>query len=928
MKERYEYDNRGKAAIDYSQYSQLHIEDSPRKIAELIAVVPSAFIGRRMLDVGADAGIITSAIGKQIGAKDVQAIEPSAVALPLVQENLQGFEQHAVYQTDFEQFVPSVLFDLTMFIDVLEHVTDPVELLKKASQYSRFAAVRIPLEDSIAVQVHQQLYGEDIQALMEKRYGHIHHFNRRAVREMVDKGGFDIIRERATRIPSQASILDRPLSKAAESASWNLANRYYPELWGGFYLAFLKSRNVEVIDPKIATLVHEALLEEFGEDNLLSVGVFGSTAREADHKHSDYDFIVIVNDLPSDVHEREQASPRMKRRLRDKGVDELCAFNLYTAEEFKQASERKSWLIESMKVGYRVLYDKGFLADILDAQQPQIERVGSLAWRGVDYEDGYHLQSVIERHNRVAEVIRNIDPQLVSYHEREATRGELIGNLYEHGEYNTRSSLLMLAKRLNYQYGEALDLSIIQMDDYLQEVEGNEALFEYDIVDRHLKIAKVLEENGMPLDALFHTYSALRNIYLYALHSNDQYIADGEVTQLFLREFSGKISPELGDLIYANSFKAEQILGRSGYVSFDLDREGKPIYENPEISPVDYASLMLNLRNIIGYLQGNNEIGPVQVYQFRSTISVVVATYNRYESLVNCIRGLNKLIIPKGKVELIIVDDGSAQNYDVAMLHNISELPVKYIKKEHSGICATKNRGIEESSGDYVAFLDDDMIVSPLWLTQLMSGFKNDRIAGVGSTNLTYPDKNTFTQYSDYRELARKAFRDETGEILNVLTGTAVFRKDVLVEVGGFNIRQSVTGVPFGGDDVDLTWRIRNQGYQLRHVEGAVAFHNHRGSLRGLIKQHIGYGEGTMFHCIDSGRNPAELGIPEPTYSSVAKDIFHYISREVPKRIWEVYRNHLGLKKALQYPLLDLTRRVCYDVGVLKAKRFKDLIHG
>lgn len=927
MKERHEYENRGKTAIDYSQYSQLHIEDSPRKIAELIAVVPITFRGRRMLDVGADAGIITSAIGKQVGAKDVQAIEPSAVALPLVQENLQGFEQHVVHQTDFEQFMTSDLFDLTMFIDVLEHVIDPVELLKKASQYSRFAAVRIPLEESIAVQVHQQLYGEDIQTLMEERYGHIHHFNRRAVREMIDKGGFDILRERTTRIPSQASILDRPLSKVAESASWNLANRYYPELWGGFYIAFLKSRNFEVIDPKTAPLVHEALLEEFGEDNLLSVGVFGSTAREADNKHSDYDFTIIVNGLPSDVYEREQASPRMKRRLRDKGVDELCAFNLYTAEEFKQANERKSWLIESMKVGYRVLYDKGFLADILDVQQPQVERVGSLAWRGVNYEDGYHLQSVIERHHRVAEIIEDIDPQLAAYHEREAIRGELIGRLYEHGEYNTRGSLLFLAKRLNYQYGEKLDLSKIQMDDYLQEIEGNEALFGYDTVDRHLKIAKVLEENGMPLDALFHTYSALRNIYLYALHSNDQYLADGEVTQLFLREFSGKISPELVNQIYANSFKAEQILGRSGYVSFDLDREGKPIYEDPEISPVDYKGLMGNLRNIIGDLQYSSEVGIVQVYQSRPTISVVVATYNRPESLVNCIRGLNKLIIPKGKVELVIVDDGSAQDYDIAMLHSISELPVKYVRKEHSGICATKNRGIEESSGDYVAFLDDDMIVSPLWLTQLMSGFKNDRIAGIGSTNLTYPDPNYLTSYSDYRELARKPFRDEIGQILNVLTGSACLRKDVLQEVGDFNARQSDSGVPFGGDDVDLTWKIRNSGYLLKYIEGAVVFHNHRNSLRGLIKQHIGYGEGTMFHCIDSGRNPAELGIPEPTYSSVSRDIFNYVAREVPKRIWEVYRNHLGLKKALQYPLLDLTRRVCYDIGVLKAKRFKSKVY-
>lgn len=202
-----------------------------------------------------------------------------------------------------------------------------------------------------------------------------------------------------------------------------------------------------------------------------------------------------------------------------------------------------------------------------------------------------------------------------------------------------------------------------------------------------------------------------------------------------------------------------------------------------------------------------------------------------------------------------------------------------------------------------------------------MSGFKDQNIAGVGSTNLTYPDSNPLTQYSDYRELARKAFRDETGEILNLLTGTAVLRKDVLEEVGGFNVRQSAAGVPFGGDDVDLTWKIRNEGYQFRHVEGAIAFHNHRNSLRGLVKQHIGYGEGTMFHCIDSGRNPAELGIPEPTIRAVAADLLNYAVTEVPKRMWEMYQNHMGLKKTLQYPLLDITRRICYDIGILHSRK-------
>lgn len=77
-----------------------------------------------------------------------------------------------------------------------------------------------------------------------------------------------------------------------------------------------------------------------------------------------------------------------------------------------------------------------------------------------------------------------------------------------------------------------------------------------------------------------------------------------------------------------------------------------------------------------------------------------------------------------------------------------------------------------------------------------------------------------------------------------------------------------------------------------------------------------------MFHCIYTGRNPNELAIPNPTYISVTKDTLRYLLLEVPKRIKEVYKNHLGLKRAIQYPLLDLIRKTSYNLGILKARKF------
>jgi len=43
---------------------------------------------------------------------------------------------------------------------------------------------------------------------------------------------------------------------------------------------------------------------------------------------------------------------------------------------------------------------------------------------------------------------------------------------------------------------------------------------------------------------------------------------------------------------------------------------------------------------------------------------------------------------------------------------------------------------------------------------------------------------------------------------------------------------------------------------------------------------------------------------------------------EVPKRIIDCYKDNLGIKNALKYPILDFTRRFFYDVGILKARKF------
>lgn len=688
---------------------------------------------------------------------------------------------------------------------------------------------------------------------------------------------------------------------------------------GGFYVAFCKSRNYRVLDLEARAALLEALTQEFGKDNLVSLALFGSVPQGTNGRFSDYDFTVILQEASNDPHQRETASPRLKRRLVERGLNQLYAFNIYTQAEFDAADNLNSWIIETMKNGNRIIFDSDhYLEDRLEDKKSSVKQVGMFAWKGIKTESLDRFDNITEKHKQVADLIKNISPQLANFHRNESKRGEMIAKLFTHGVYMTRGSMLDLAKKLVYDFGEEIDLGIIAIENFQHEMQSMPAIYSQDQMYANLQVADVLAKNGFTQDALLHNYIALKVIYLQILHNHDIFAVDGEITQLFIREFQDRIPEGVLDLIYQNSFKAEQILGRSGYQSFDMNEEGKPIYED---GGFDYEDLMTNLREIIIGLSGVEVLSTTKIDSPR--VSIVIATYNRYEYLTKCIQSLDKLIIPREAVEIIVVDDGSDQEYDIDKLKELTAFNIRYVKKEHSGVSATKNQAIKESRGEYLAFLDDDMEVSPLWLVRLLSHFGDKRIAGVGSTNLTYPEANYLNTYSDYRQLLRRPFRDVTGEVLNVITASACIRKEVLGEVGGFNQRQAKEGVFFGGDDVDLTYAIRNLGYLFNYAEDAYAFHNHRNNLRSFISQHVGYGEGTMFHCLDTQRDPSELGISNPTYRGVVKDLFDYLVFEVPKRAIGVYKDNLGISKSLTYPLLDFARRFFYDMGILKARRFK-----
>ncbi len=90
----------------------------------------------------------------------------------------------------------------------------------------------------------------------------------------------------------------------------------------------------------------------------------------------------------------------------------------------------------------------------------------------------------------------------------------------------------------------------------------------------------------------------------------------------------------------------------------------------------------------------------------RPTVSVIVPTYQRAHCVAVAVG--SALVQTFTDLEVLVIDDGSTDGTDAAVT-SIGDPRIRYIRLEHNaGVAAARNRGIRESRGEYLAFLDSD----------------------------------------------------------------------------------------------------------------------------------------------------------------------------------------------------------------------------
>ena len=120
------------------------------------------------------------------------------------------------------------------------------------------------------------------------------------------------------------------------------------------------------------------------------------------------------------------------------------------------------------------------------------------------------------------------------------------------------------------------------------------------------------------------------------------------------------------------------------------------------------------------------------------TISVVIPTYRRPKELARCLDALKKQKVPTYEV-LVVVRDTDTETWTFLQTFNLELLPMRTVTVNVSGVVAAMNVGMDATSGDIIAFTDDDAAPHTDWLERIETHFLSDsNIGGVGGRDWVY----------------------------------------------------------------------------------------------------------------------------------------------------------------------------------------------
>ncbi len=219
--------------------------------------------------------------------------------------------------------------------------------------------------------------------------------------------------------------------------------------------------------------------------------------------------------------------------------------------------------------------------------------------------------------------------------------------------------------------------------------------------------------------------------------------------------------------------------------------------------------------------------------------SIIIPVYNRPQEIEELLESLTKQDFEKD-FEVLIIEDGSQDLSEKIVEKYQSSLDLKYFYKENTGAGASRNFGMELASGNYFIILDSDVIVPPQYLSEVHKTLQvnfTDAFGGPDAAHESFTSLQKAINYSMTSVLT-------TGGIRGKKKGVGKFQPrsfNLGLSKKAFETTQGFSKMKVG-EDIDLTFRLWENGYETQLIEKAYVYHKRRSTIKQFFKQTFSFG--------------------------------------------------------------------------------------
>jgi glycosyltransferase involved in cell wall biosynthesis len=227
-------------------------------------------------------------------------------------------------------------------------------------------------------------------------------------------------------------------------------------------------------------------------------------------------------------------------------------------------------------------------------------------------------------------------------------------------------------------------------------------------------------------------------------------------------------------------------------------------------------------------------------------VSIIIPLLDHADELLRCLRALDAQTYGRGRFEVVVVSNASETPLD-SLIEQFSF--ARCIREPKPGSYAARNRGVEASRAEIIAFTDADCAPESTWIERGVRAIRHLAVLGsvAGKIELTFhhpTERTTAELFESVLGFRQKAYVEwGFGATANLFTTRAT-----IARVGPFDERL------MSGGDAEWGHRLRAQGLTLEYADDVRVFHAARRTFRQLFQKAARVGGGLQQIAEQEGR--------------------------------------------------------------------------